>query len=570
MVNKKINKFQKSVTIIAGILIVLILVNVAANYFFHNVRLDLTAEKRYTLSPSTKKILTKLDDYVYVKCYLKGEFPSGFMKLQQSTKEMLDEFSNVAGNKFRYEFIDVKEGRNEQQQKDFKNQLESKGINPVKLNVQSEDNFKEQIVYPWCIVTYKEKEIPVFILNNQIGKSPSEQLNNSIALLEYNLVAAIDKATETRKKTVAVSSGNGEMPTANMLDFLNTVVKDYEAAPIDINTIVRIPNEKIDALIIPKPSKEFTEQEKFKIDQFVMNGGKVLWLLDMLDGDIDSLRKRKEYIAPDFPLNIDDQLFAYGVRVNKAFVQDYSCAPLPMVNGYVNNQPQFQMYPWLYFPVIMSTSNHPISKNLDAILTLFPSCIDTVGAKGITKSVLLQSSKYSRVVYSPVSVDIRMMKMQPKPEYFNKPNQIISVLLEGEFSSPYAGRISPLMSKMLDSLHINFKPKSSANKMIVVADGDIVKNPASKGEFQYPCGYYPFTKQTFANKDFLLNSLKYLTDETGVLDARAKEIKLRLLDSPKVKEEKTKWQLINILLPLILVVFIGITFNYFREKKYSK
>jgi ABC-2 type transport system permease protein len=569
MVNKKTNKVQKSIVIIAGILAVLIMVNIVANYFFHNMRLDLTAEKRYTLSPSTKKILTKLDDYVYVKCYLKGEFPAGFMKLQQSTKEMLDEFSNVAGKKFRYEFIDVKEGRNEQQQKDFKNQLESKGINPVKLNVQGEDNFKEQIVYPWCIVTYKEKEIPVFILNNQIGKSPSEQLNNSVALLEYNLVAAIDKATETRKKTVAVSSGNGEMPTANMLDFLNTIVKDYDAAPIDINTIVRIPSEKIDALIIPKPSKEFTEQEKFKIDQFIMNGGKVLWLVDMLDGDIDSLRKRKEYIAPDFPLNIDDQLFAYGVRVNKAFVQDYSCAPLPMVNGYVNNQPQFQMYPWLYFPVIMSTSNHPISKNLDAILTMFPSCIDTVGAKGMKKTVLLQSSKYSRVVYSPVSVDIRMMKMQPKPEYFNKPNQIISVLLEGEFSSPYAGRISPTMASTLDSLNITFKPRSASNKMIVVADGDILKNPISKGEFQYPCGYYPFTKQTFANKDFLLNCLKFLTDETGVLDARAKEIKLRLLDAPKVKEEKTKWQLINILLPLILIVFIGITFNYIREKKFS-
>jgi gliding-associated putative ABC transporter substrate-binding component GldG len=567
MVNKKINKVQKSVFIILGLLMILIAINWLANFYFY--RIDLTSEKRYTLSPSTKKILTDLDDYVYVKCYLKGEFPSGFMKLQQSTKEMLEEFNNVAGKKFRYEFIDVKEGRNEQQQKDFRKQLEEKGINPIQLNVQSEDNFKEQIAYPWCLVTYKNKEVPVFILNNQMGKSASEQLNNSIALLEYNLVVAIDKVKQETKKGIAVSSGNGEMPVTNMIDFLNTIAKDYNAAPVDINTIVRLPNEKIDALIIVKPTKEFTEKEKFKIDQFVMNGGKVMWILDMLDGDIDSLRRRNEYMAPDYNLNLEDQLFTYGVRVNKAFVQDYSCAPLPMVNGYVNNQPQFKMYPWLYFPVLMSTSNHPISKNLDAILTMFPSCIDTVGNSSIKKTVLLQSSKYSRVVYSPASVDIRMMKMQPQPTYFNKPNQIISVLLEGEFASPYAGRISPGMANMLDSLHITFKPKSAANKMIVIADGDMVKNPAPKGEYQFSCGYYPFTKQTFANKDFLLNCIKYLTDESGVIDARAKEIKLRMLDAPKVKDEKTKWQVINILLPLILVVLIGITFNYVREKKFS-
>jgi ABC-2 type transport system permease protein len=402
-----------------------------------------------------------------------------------------------------------------------------------------------------------------------MGKSSSEQLNNSVALLEFNLIDAIDKALKTKRKRIVVTVGNGEMPDGNMIDFLNTLVKEYDAAPINVNQFALIPNDKIDAMIIPKPSQPFTEQAKFKIDQFIMNGGKVLWLLDVLDGDIDSLRRRKEYIAPDINLNLDDQLFTYGVRINKTFIQDYSCAPLPAVVGYVNNEPQYQLYPWMFFPVVLSTSTHPIAKNLDAILTLFPSSIDTVGAKNISKTVLLQSSKYSRVVHSPVNVSLDLMKLQPKPTYFTKPNQIISVLLEGNFSSPYAGRVSPETITMLDSLHATFKPVSITNKMIVIADGDIIKNPIGKKEIQYPCGYYPFTKQTFANKDFLMNCVKYLVDDNGVIEARSKEIKLRLLDGPKIKEEKTKWQLINIVLPLLLIVFIGITFNYLREKKYS-
>ncbi len=566
MENKKAN-FRKGILWLLLIITGIAVVNVAANYFF--MRLDLTAEKRYTLSNSSKKILKNLDDIVYIKCYLKGEFPSGFKRLQVSTQEMLDAFTRVGGNKFRFEFIDVKEGRTEQQQQDLRKQLEEKGINPVKLNIQNDDNFKEQIVYPWCLVTYKDKEVPVFILNNQMGKSSEEQLNNSIALLEYNLIAAIESCIQPKRKHIAFSNGNDEMPVENMQDFIQTLSKDYDVHPVNINAVLNLPADKIDLLVFAKPTKTFTEREKFKIDQYIMNGGKVLWLLNALDGDIDSLHRRKEYIAPDFPLNLDDQLFNYGVRLNKALVQDYSCAPLPMVTGYVNNEPQYKMFPWLFFPVIMSNCNHPIAKNLDAIITLFPSCLDTVGHQNIRKTVLLQSSKYSRVVFSPVSIDLRLMKLQPQPSYFTKPNQIISVLLEGEFTSPYAGRIDPAMASAMDSMHMKFTDHIEDNKMIVVADGNMVKNPVNKKGVQYPCGYYPFTRQTFANKDFLMNCVRYLTDNSGIIEARAKEIKLRLLDGPKAKDEATQWRLINILLPLVLIVLGGIIFNYVREKKFS-
>ena len=549
--------------LIAGIAVV----NIAANYFF--VRLDLTAEKRYTLSPSTKKVLNDLDDIVYVKCYLKGEFPSGFKRLQNSTQEILDAFVRNGGNKIKYEFIDVKEGRNAQQQADLRKQLEGKGINPVRLNVQSDDNYKEQIVYPWCIVTYKEKEVPVFILNNQMGKSSEEQLNNSVALLEYNLIEAIARCKQIHKKGIAIATGNGEMPAESIMDFIQTISADYNTAPVDINEMASLPANKIDLLMIVKPTTAFSEQAKFKIDQYIMNGGKVMWLLNALDGNIDSLYRRKEYIAPDFPLNLDDQLFTYGVRLNKNFVMDYSCAPLPIMTGYVNNQPQYQMYPWLYFPVIMNSSTHPISKNLDAIITLFPSSLDTVGKHEIRKSVLLSSSKYSRLQFSPASVDLHLLKMQPKPEFFTKPNQIISVLLEGKFQSPYVNRLDPSTIAVMDSLHLKFKAESEDNKMIVISNGDMIKNPVNKKGVQYPCGYYPFTKQTFANKDFLLNCVRYLVDNNGIIESRAKEIKLRLLDNPKVKEEAVKWQLINILLPLFLVLIGGITFNFIRERKYT-
>ncbi len=564
---KRNKKVRNAILLIAAVILGLGLINVLATQFFY--RVDLTAEKRYTLANSTKKILQNLDDYVYVKCYLKGDYPSGFRRLQNSTQEILEEFSHVGAGKIRYEFIDVKEGRNEQQQKDLRKQLEDKGINPIRLNTQSDDNYKEQIVYPWCLVTYRDKEVPVFILNNQMGKSSEEQLNNSVALLEYNLIDAISRSIQNKRKRIAVADGNEEMPPGYMMDFIKTLSKDFDVAPVNINEMLRLPADKIDLLMIIKPTIAFSEPEKFKIDQFIMNGGKTLWLLDALDGDIDSLRRRKEYIAPDFPLNLDDQLFTYGVRLNKNFIEDYSCAPLPMVTGYVNNEPQYQLFPWVFFPVLMNTSSHPIAKNLDAILTLFPSSLDTVGNHEIRKTVLLQSSKYSRVQYSPVSVDLRMMKAQLQPSYFNKPNQIVSVLLEGDFRSPYVGRITPETFAMMDSLQVKFRAQSEENKMIVVSDGDIVKNPTSKKDISYPCGYYPFTRQTFANKDFLMNCVKYLIDNNGVIESRGKEIKLRLLDNPKVKEEANKWRIINIFIPLVLILLIGIIFNYVREKKFS-
>jgi len=564
MVKKSANKV-KSIQLLLLVLVAITAINIGARFFYY--RLDLTAEKRYTLTPSTKKALANLDDYVYIKCYLEGDFPSGFKQLQVATHEMLDELVSVGGKKIQYDFINPTAGTDIVKKEELRKQLESKGINPININLQGEDNVKEQIIYPWCVVTYKEKEIPVFLLNQQMGKSSSEQLSNSEALLEYNLMDAIHRITRTVRKKVAISEGNGELSDAQINDFVTTLNQDYDVARVNIQHLLLIPKQ-VDVLIIPKPTLAFPETEKFKIDQYIMNGGKVIWLLDKMDADIDSLRRQKEYIAPDYPLNLDDQLFTYGVRINPNLIQDAQCAPLPMVTGYLNNQPQTNFFPWMFFPVVIPDGDHPIVKNMDAILTLFASSIDTVANKGIKKTILMHSSPESRVVYSPALISLRLLKMQPQKSYFSKPNQAMAVLLEGEFQSVFENRMAPETMQVMDSLHIQFKAKSDANKMVVIADGDLIKNPLGKKAMDYPCGYYPFTKQTFSNKLFLLNAVEFLTDEQGVIAARGKEVRLRLLDRTKVKEEKGKWRLINLALPIILLLVAGLLIHFLRERKY--
>ena len=566
MVNK-MNARRRSLQRLFLSLLALVALNIAAQYFFY--RFDLTAEKRYTLTSATIEDLKKLDDNVYIKCYLKGEFPGGFRQLQRSTKEMLDAFVGVAGKKIKYDFINPSEG-NATQKEELRKQLEKKGINPINLNLQGEDKYKEQIIYPWCVISYKDMEYPVFLLNQQLGKSSSEQLNNSEALLEFNLIQGIHRLTNNKnRKKIAISEGNGELADPQLYDFIQTLALDYDVARANINQLLFIP-DKVDALIIPKPSKPFSEQTKFKIDQYIMHGGKVLWLIDQLDGDVDSLRTRNEYIAPDYALNLDDQLFSYGVRVNRALLQDKLCAPIPMVTGYDQaSNPRTSFFPWMYFPVIMPDGAHPIVKNMDAILTLFPNSIDTVGGKGITKTVLLHSSPATRAVFSPAFVSLRTLKMQPQPSYFTNPNRAVAVLLEGSFTSLYESRLAPETMGLLDSMNIKFVPKSMPNKMIVVADGDIVKNPLGKKGVNYPCGYYPFTKTTFANKTFLLNCVQYLTEGDGVIAARSKEIKLRILNREKVREEKSFWIWLNLSVPIALLLIAGFIITLWRERRYK-
>lgn len=545
---------------------IFILINVVATAIYH--RFDLTKEKRFTLSSPTKKLLKGLEDVIYVKVYLKGEFPAGFKRLQNASKEMLDEFRTIAGDNIQYEFIDPNNGDMEQR-KDLYKQLVKKGLLPTNLKVQGNEEYSEKIIFPGAVITYRGQEMPVHFLQNQLGLGPQEVLNNSISLLEYKLANSFFKITRPYKKKIAFIEGHGEINGLMTADFKNSLREFYEIDSIDLTNTLTLSND-YSAIIFAKPEIIFKEQEKFKIDQYVMNGGKILWLVETLHCNMDSLRNDQIFIPQPYELNLEDQLFKYGVRVNPNLILDLQCNPIPLVIGSLGNSPQTQLKPWYYFPIIISESLHPISKNIDAVMTQFVNSIDTVGAKGIKKTILLSSSKYSRLQFSPVRVHLGILKQRPNPQQFNQPNLPVAVLLEGEFESIFTNRLAPETMQMLDSLKIQFKQKSIPTKMIVISDGDIITNDIGKGGTPYPLGFYRYSQQQFANKDFLTNCIEYMVDDNGLIETRSREVKLRLLDTEKIKSEKLQWQLVNMIVPIVLILIFGFGFNFVRRKKYAK
>jgi ABC-2 type transport system permease protein len=391
-------------------------------------------------------------------------------------------------------------------------------------------------------------------------------LNNSIQQLEYELANTIRKLASEKVSTVAFIEGHGELDSLSTADIMKSLSEYYNIKRIKINEQLKA-LQNIDAIVIAKPDSAFSEKDKFIIDQFIMRGGKVLWLIDRTYADMDSLNKSSNFMALTKDLNLDDMLFKYGVRINTNLVQDLQAVPIPIVIGYIGNQPQQKFFPWFYSPLLMPYSKHPIVKNLNAIKAEFISTIDTVGAKGITKIPLLHTSKYAKILPTPVRVSINMLREEPKIEQFNKSYKTLAVLLEGEFESNFKNRLAP---EIVDSKEINFREKSIPTKMIVVADGDIIKNQIHHSTGRpMPLGYDKYTKEVYGNKNFILNAMNYLLDDSGLIGARSKEIKLRLLDIDKLKKERSRWQFLNVVAPLLLVVLYGLIRFYWRKRKYT-
>jgi ABC-2 type transport system permease protein len=563
MVKNRNNKHSDILNLILG-LAILVLVNVISAYVFK--RIDLTTEKRFTLSDATVEMLKNLDDVVFVRVYLEGEFPAGFKRLRNATKEMLDEFRAIAGDNIQYEFIDPSANPDEKERKALYAQLTKQGIQYTNLEFREGESKSEKIIFPGAIVAYKEREAPVQILKSQIGVPPEVMLNNSIQQIEYELANTIRKLASEKVSTVAFIEGHGELDSLFTADIMKSLSEYYNIKRLKINEQLKA-LQNIDAIVIAKPDSAFSEKDKFIIDQFIMRGGKVLWLIDRTYADMDSLSKSSNFMALTKDLNLDDMLFKYGVRINTNLVQDLQAVPIPIVIGYIGNQPQQKFFPWFYFPLLMPYAKHPIVNNLNAIKAEFISTIDTVGAKGITKTPLLHTSKYTKVLPTPVRVSINMLREEPKIEQFNKSFQPLAVLLEGEFESNFKNRLAP---ELLDSKEINFKEKGIPTKMIVVADGDIIKNQVqySTGRAM-PLGYDKYTNEVYGNKNFILNAMNYLLDDSGLIGARSKEIKLRLLDIDKLKRERTSWQFLNVVTPLLLVVLYGLIRFYWRKRKYT-
>jgi ABC-2 type transport system permease protein len=576
---KKQKKIKRSNLIQLGFgLIIILLINIISYYVF--TRFDLTTEKRYTLSKATKTYLKSVDDVIYFKVYLEGDFPAGFKRLRMETKEMLDEFRAYNDN-IQYKFINPSEGSDKKKINDVQQLLMQKGLQPTNIKVKTADGSSEQMIFPGAVVTYRNKELPLQLLVSQIGLPSEQVLNNSIQNLEYNLINTIRKLIVINKPRVLFLDGQAELNNYRLGDIMNSLKDYYDVDRIKIDgkinsLMVRLNAKekplvnKYTVMVIAKPDSAFLEKDKYFIDQFVMHGGKILWLIDPVYANMDSLRKAPgESIGFSRDLNLDDMFFKYGVRINTDLVLDLTALPIPMITGQSGGKPQIELMPWYYFPMIIPESKHPIVRNLNAITMEFASTIDTVGGKGIKKTILLTTSDYSRSVNTPTRISLDIMFRKVDERLYNMPKLPVAVLLEGQFQSVFQNRIP--RSMINDKESFDYKDISAPNKMIVVSDGDVIKNQLnSKTGNPYPLGYDQYTNQTFGNKDFILNCIDYLADESGILMVRSRELKIRMLDKTKISKSKLSIQLVNTILPVILILIYGLIQLMIRKFKYTK
>lgn len=566
------NKAQ-SLTQLGLLTVAVILINILANARFGDKamygRIDLTEEKRFTLTTGTKKLLREVDDVVFVRVLLDGEFPAGFKRLQSSTRDMLAKFRSE-NSLVEYEFEDPAAGTNEEVGA-RRRQLDEEGIRPINLRLKDRQGTSERLIYPHAVFYYKGRNIVVNLLENEVpGVPPEVILNNAVELLEYKFANAIQKLRITAKPIIVFSTGNGELGGLETADLEKSLRPYYDTGRLNLDSMSSVPKE-VAALVIAKPRYPFSEKSKFKLDQYVMNGGKVLWLIDALRVDIDSLRTRERYLATEYTLNLDDLLFQYGARLKTNLVLDYKSTGIKLVTGTVGNAPQFDYFKYPYHVVALPSVNHSIVKSLNGVNLQYVGTIDTIKTKTpVKKTVLLESSRRSMLQYSPVTMDFNFLRYDLDSSKFNKQNLPMALLLEGTFPSLYENRMEQDMLDMLQQIGKPYRAESLPTRMIVVADGDVAKNKINIEKQSYsPLGYNDVDGYLFANKDFVINSLEYLLDEQGVAEARGREVKLRMLDTVQAQEEKTKWRLINIALPLVLLALFGWGFQWWRKRRWS-
>ncbi len=562
--------------LVLGILLIVFL-NIIGSFFF--TRFDLTSERRYTLSDETRNLLKQVNDYVFFRVYLEGDFPAGFKRLRNETREMLDEMR--AYNKYiGYEFINPGKSGNPKERENVYRQLVEKGLNPTDLQVKSKDGESRQIIFPGAIVTYGGRQAATQLLYEQAGTPPEEVLNLSVQNLEFNLASTIHRLIISHKPRIAFIYGHGELKEAETRDISQALSDYYTVERLKINeNINAITEHKVDsgrvsifnkykAIIIAKPDSVFSERDKFIIDQFVMRGGRVLWFIDGVKAEMDSLQGKPTTLGLAHDINLEDMFFRYGVRVNSNLLLDLNCLPITLVTGQTGNQPRFSQLPWFYFPLVGSASGHPMVNNINVLKTQFVSSLDTIAVKGIKKTFLLSSGQYSRTVNAPVIIDLNQARTEPDVQLFNRQGVPVAVLLEGRFESLYNNRIP---AEIKNSPEIGFMAKGRQNQMIVVADGDIIRNQLQrKSGLPLPLGYDQDTRQMFGNKDFVLNAMNYLVDDSRLVSIRSREVKMRLLDRKRVEAGRLRWQTLNLVLPVILVLALGLSKRYLRKRKYAR
>ncbi len=552
------------------ILIGLLVINYLASLF--HTRFDLTKEKRYTLSQPTKELVQQLDSVIIIDVFLTGDFPSGFKKLANSTEEFLRVLKDQNPAQVQYNFISPEDGIPGTRSR-YGDTLVAMGANPINLTVQIEAGQQNKLVFPVAMVTYKGEQQLVDLFNSRSVQISQAETNSAEARMEYNFLKTLNDMVHAGKPMVAYSVGNGELTDARTYDLQQVLQKDYSLYTIDLFTEPFIP-DTFKTLMIVKPSFRFTDEEKLKIDQFVMRGGNLLFFIDALYAEQDSLRFKTETIAYDRDLNLTDMLFRYGVRINPDLIMDLQCDFMPFAVGGSPENPQYEFLRWNYYPVFVSNNNHLINKNIGPVAGRFVNSMDTVQAAGIDKTILLSSSANSRTITTPALISLNENRNTPEDALFNQANIPAAVLLEGSFKSLYRSRAGKSIIDSLAMMGVPFRDSSLPAKMIIAGDADLVLNDVSTKDGPLPMGINLFNigsqyEYQFANREFLMNSLEYLTNKPEIIAVRNKDMVLRLLDGEKVKSQRTLWQFLNIGLPVLLVIFIGWIYQQLRRRQYT-
>lgn len=554
----KIKKWEDILQFVAVFLLIVLLNIYAVVYFF---RLDLTEEKRYTIAEPTKDILRKLDDQIYVEVYLDGDLNAGFKRLQKAIRETLDEFTVYGGANVQYKFVNPDEASSEEDRNNFYKQLTGKGVQPTNLFDNQNGKKVEKVIFPSALISYKNKETPVLLLKGNVAASPMEQLNQSVENVEYELINAIKKITLSQKPSIAIIEGHDELRPIDIADLTTSLDEFYVVDRVNLQ------QNNLDgyaAVMIAQPKTRFSELEKYKLDQYIMNGGKALFFIDAIQMNLDSISKGGAY-AFGYDLNINDMLFKYGIRINTDLIQDTEMGRIVVNIGKFGDQPNFRPFPWHYYVILNRFKRMPITKNLNGIYTRFLSTMDTIKTPYVKKTPLLLTNQYSRVRRMPNLVRLEEVRTDLDPKLYNRSFLPVCYLLEGKFTSLYKNRFAP------DSIeNKTVKQESEPTKIIVFSDGDIPRNEIDKRNGQpLPLGYDPLSQQTFSNKDFVMNALAYLIDENGLISSRNKEITLRPLDKFRAQDEKLSWQLINMVLPIAVIIGFGIFRFWWRKRKYE-
>jgi len=569
MADKANNRSIKLVSWLQFLTAVVVIILFASVSSLLRVRFDLTEDKRYTLSIPTRNVLSGLKNDIYIQVYLDGEIPIPLKRLKRSVREMLDEFRIASGRKIDYEFINPSEGKDEKQREDQYLSLFNKGLIPVDIRAaDGEGGSTVKRIFPGMIVNYNGIEVPVNFLNNS-SASYEQNILHSVEGLEYEMIQTIATLSSDTIYKIAFIEGHDEIPEIETADITIHLAKFFT---VDRGTIGGKTGilDSYAAVIIAGPEKEFNEYDKLVLDQYIMNGGKVIWLIDEVAVNSDSLVYGNT-VGLYRPLNIEDQLFRYGVRVNPAVVQDLECSLIRLTVMSAEARQQVVSLPWPYYPLLLPSPNHPITRNLNRIIGEFTNYIDTVGLdQAIRKEVLLATSDFSRTLSPPLLISLKEAELTPDEKEFNKSNLPVAVLLEGIFPSAFKNRMT---SNLIDDKNFIVKTESIDTKMIVIADGDIIRNEVRRAgleESPLTLGQDKYTGQIFGNRDFLINCLNYLVDDNGIMELRSRELKLRLLDNSKIKSEKLKWQLINITGPVLIVLLAGLLYSYIRKRNYTR